>query len=243
MGSFSGGLYSFLTGARWRVGYAGAGERFLNVRLPRPAVSHAYDSAPALADALGASCADHPLFRVGNAEAAEALRALAEHGLAAEGRVRPFVALFAGGHLHKRWPPDRWLALARELESRGLRFAIFVGPEEGRLESALREEPALLPRLVSPRPLRAFAAMLARSRLVVTPDSGPMHLAVALGVPTIALFQNRESDFYRPRGAEDRALFRPTVEDVLAAVASHPRGRELRAWSDAVPTTMTAKVS
>ena len=53
MGSFSGGLYSFLSGARYRIGVEGRGERFLNVLLPRPVCQHAYDDAVLLGEALG----------------------------------------------------------------------------------------------------------------------------------------------------------------------------------------------
>jgi ADP-heptose:LPS heptosyltransferase len=40
--------------------------------------------------------------------------------------------------------------------------------------------------------LRAFAAALSRARAVLTADTGPMHLAVALGVPTVELFSHTE---------------------------------------------------
>ncbi|WP_424779336.1 glycosyltransferase family 9 protein, partial [Onishia taeanensis] len=40
-----------------------------------------------------------------------------------------------------------------------------------------------------PQPLRDFAALVARSGVLISPDSGPLHLAAALEVPTIALMQ------------------------------------------------------
>lgn len=219
-GSFSGGLYTFLSGARYRIGWQGRGDRFLNVRLPRSRVTHAYDSAPAFARSMGVSCADRPVYRVSRAEDAEAVRILGELGLADEGTVRPFLALFVGGHLGKRWPQNLWLAFARELERLGTVFVVFLGPEEVAFAARLRSELSPSVCIVSPQPMRVFAALLARARLLVTPDSGPMHLGAALGVPIVALLQTEKSEFYRPRGTHDRALVQPTAEMVVAAVTT-----------------------
>jgi heptosyltransferase III len=219
-GSFSGGLYTFLSGARYRIGFAGRGNRFLNVRLPRSRVGHAYDNAPAFARAMGASCPDHPVYHVSSAEDAEAVRILGELGLVDGGTVRPFLGVFVGGHLRKRWPQHLWLTFARELERMGIVFVVFLGPEEVRFAARLRAELSPSVRIISPRPIRIFAALLARARLLVTPDSGAMHLAAALGVPIIGLLQNEKSEFYRPRGIHDQVLMQPSVDMVVAAVTA-----------------------
>jgi len=75
--------------------------------------------------------------------------------------------------------------------------------------------------VVEPQPLRTFAAVLAAARLVVTPDSGPMHLAAAVGTPVIAVLASRGSTFFGPRGPADVALIEPNVPDVVAAVRNH----------------------
>lgn len=219
-GSFSGSLYTFLTGARYRVGCVGRGERFINVRLPRLQVAHAYDSAPAFARALGVDCRDRPLYRVAAAEDAAALALLGELGLlASDGAMLPFIAMFVGGHLSKRWPAEKWLDLVAGLDRAGLPFVVFLGPEEVALEGRLRRA---LPegRILLPQPLRLFAALVARARLFVTPDSGPMHLAAALGVPALVMLQIPRSSFYAPRGPDDRSLVQPTAAEALAAIVS-----------------------
>src|SRR6185369_11401170 len=53
LGSFSGGLYAYLTGARDRLGCAGKADRFLTVRLPPISPPHVYDGAVELARHLG----------------------------------------------------------------------------------------------------------------------------------------------------------------------------------------------
>ncbi len=217
-GSFSGGLYTFLSGARYRIGWNGRGDRFVNVRLSRGPVTHAYESAPALARSMGATCADRPIYAVSRAEDEAALRILADLGLAVDGAIRPFVGVFVGGHLRKRWPQTLWLAFARELERLAVPFVIFLGPEEAAFSARLHAELSPSARILPPQPLRTFAAVLARARLFVSPDSGPMHLAAALRVPVLALLQMERSEFYRPHGAEDRALVRPTPEMAAEAV-------------------------
>jgi heptosyltransferase-3 len=221
LGSFSGGMYCFLSGARHRAGCEGSGARFLNVRFPAPSLAHAYDGAPALARCLGATCVDRPVYRVSDAEGAVALRFLAELALVDEGCVRPFVGLFIGGHLNKRWPREDWLELARALDRVGVPFVVFLGPEEALFEQSLREALSRFARVVSPQPIRVFAALVARARLLVTPDSGPMHLAAAVGVPTISVLRSDASRFYAPRGSEDRMLVGATPAAVLASVVSH----------------------
>jgi heptosyltransferase-3 len=98
MGSFSGGLYTFLSGARYRVGVPRRNERFLNVRLPETPVTHSYDGPVAFARHLGVACVDHPVYAVSADEIAAAHRLLRNLGLVAGDAVQPFASLFIGGH-------------------------------------------------------------------------------------------------------------------------------------------------
>jgi len=220
MSSFSGGLYAYLTGAPHRIGHRGAADPFLTVRLPVPARSgHVCDRFAAFARQLGEPSAERPLYVVSPHEACEAGARLAETSLAGQVRHGVFVALFVGGHMDKRWPVERWLALVDELVACGCPLLVFVGPEERGLVARFAEHApgAVIP----PGGLRAFAALLARATLVVTPDSGALHLSVALGRPTVALLQRERSLRFRPRGRDDVVLLRPGVADVLAALRTH----------------------
>jgi heptosyltransferase-3 len=229
MGSFSGGLYVWLSGARHRLGVPRRNERFLDVRLPPTPVGHAYDGPVAFAAHLGVGCADRPTYVVSPAEECGARDLLAERGLVdVAGRIAPFVALFVGGHGAKRWPVERWTELAGQLAEQGLRVVVLAGPEESdglpRLRAALRDRAVL----VEPQPLRTFAALLAAAALVVTPDSGPMHLAVAVGTPVLAVLASRGSTFFGPRGPADVVLLEPTVAEVVAEVQGHATYELLR---------------
>ena len=84
-----------------------------------------------------------------------------------------------------------WSDLARELRRRlpGMREAIFVGPKEVWLGVRVHEESGKLHPVLGPDlDLAGLAAAMAELDLLVTNDSGPMHLAAAVGVPCVALF-------------------------------------------------------
>ena len=222
MGSFSGALYTYLTGARYRVGCGGKTDRFLNVRLPEAHVAHPYERRVAFARLLGASCPHHPVYEISLAERSAALALLERYELAAQSVALPFIALFVGGHLKKRWPAAYWIELARSLTRSGGRVVVFLGPEEAQFESRYRRELPLGVRVLAPQPLRIFAALWSAARLIVTPDSGPMHLAAAFSIPVIAILRGESSGAYAPRGPQDRSLVWPTVTAAVAAVVSHP---------------------
>jgi len=104
-----------------------------------------------------------------------------------------FVGLAPGAEwgASKRWPMRHWADLAHELRRRipGVREAIFVGPKETWLGVRVHEESGKIHPLLGPDlDLAGLAATLAHLDLLVTNDSGPMHLAAALGVPCVALF-------------------------------------------------------
>jgi heptosyltransferase III len=235
MGSLSGALYGWLAGGRRRVGPDGRGRRLLDVRLAEPRVSHVYDWAPAIARQLGARCEPRPIFEVLPSDAAAAREALVAHGLAdAAGRPLPFVLVFPGGHQKKRWPDQHWLLLCERLARRGARVLVALGPEEHRLARPLRSLAHHGVRLLAPGSIRRFGAILSRARLVVTADSGPLHLSAAVGAPTVALLQREASRRYAPRGPHDRWVVAPTVDEAEEVVVDHP------AWSEVVEQSAEA---
>lgn len=94
-----------------------------------------------------------------------------------------------GGWVSKCWTPERYGALSLELWRRhGLRSLINVSPSQGQLaQSVLGAAGDSNPLVVSP-PLQELAALAAGARLVIGADTGPVHLAAALGTRVVALF-------------------------------------------------------
>jgi heptosyltransferase-2 len=116
--------------------------------------------------------------------------ARAEAAALLDGAARPLVALAPGATwATKRWAPERFAALAEALHADGLGLVLCAGPGDAAAVAAFRAA-CRAPIAADLTPLRvpAMAAALARVRLLVACDSGPVHLASALGTPALALF-------------------------------------------------------
>ena len=115
----------------------------------------------------------------------------------------------------KRWPPERFGALARALLDDGLAVALTHGPGEAELAEAVSAEtggravPLPTPDLV------VLAEVLRRARVFAGGDTGPLHLAGLVGTPQVALFGPKDPTVYGPfPAAEDRV--RVLVRDDVA---------------------------
>jgi len=221
--SFSAALFAYLSGARQRLGITGHGDRFLTICVDPPLSKRPYDRAKHYARVLGVGCSPRTQYRVSGAEDEVAVAILSRLGLRRDRAVAPFLAAFVGGHLSKRVPRQDWLDLFGELRRIGLTVVVFVGLEETAFADLLRSNTAAPVYVVPPQPLRVFGALLARATLLLTPDSGPMHLAAALDVPIIALLRRERSRRWLPGRPEDRELLRPDAATVLATLRQHPR--------------------
>jgi ADP-heptose:LPS heptosyltransferase len=135
----------------------------------------------------------------------------------------PLVGLFPGaGHEERRWPLARFAQLAETLiHGDGVRPVIFLGPEERHMVSDIRasfpSEVVVFDRLTIPQ----LAAALARLAVFVSNDTGPMHIAAAVGTPVVVLLDRRAPDTYIPLNESKRVIYSKTipempVEDVYA---------------------------
>lgn len=178
-----------LTRAPWRVGYArGDAELFLNwlVNIPTEDELHECDVHLQLlrdllpdADVLGPRRAA-PHYDVQSDEKRDAAERFRAWGLTP---AEP-IGLFVGARGRKKWPVSRFVEIAEKLVASGTPCILFGGPVEQDELDGLQTSAVVAP----PLDLRAFAAALASCRLVVSADTGPMHLAVAVGCPTVELF-------------------------------------------------------
>jgi len=123
-----------------------------------------------------------PQFFIGQAATDWARRWLDEQGM---GR-RAFAALAPGAaHFTKRWPLERWRAAAERLNERGLSLVTVGGADDRSLGEAL--VPLAL-NAAGVSSLQQTGALLAQARLVVSGDTGVMHMATGVGTPVVALF-------------------------------------------------------
>ena len=89
----------------------------------------------------------------------------------------------------KCWPAERYMRVGRRLTEGGRRgVLVFAGPGEEGLAKQVAEGIGSAAVVVAGQTLRQLMALVARCDVFITNDSGPMHLATALGVPVVAIF-------------------------------------------------------
>jgi ADP-heptose:LPS heptosyltransferase len=145
-------------------------------------------------------------------------RMLQEHGAAGE---QPLVGLFPGASLpQKRWPLERFAELASRLEHNdGARIVLFLGPEEETMARQVRATFSSSAVVLEGLTLSQFASAAARLALLVSNDTGPMHLAAAVGTPVLLLLgaSMRGPYWFGPVGDHHRTITRPSLLQITAA--------------------------
>ncbi|MFQ5344004.1 MAG: glycosyltransferase family 9 protein, partial [Anaerolineae bacterium] len=232
-----GALLSALAGIPVRIGYATPETRpFLTTAIDytpdRHAVSHNLALVEALAQTAGRVVPNierRLRFDLTPGERAFARQFLAHHGIGSNEIV---VGLHPGaGDPSKLWPARRWAAVADRLaEALGARIVITGSPAERDLAGTIAGYMRTMPLIAAGETtLGQAAALLNRCRLVIGADTGPMHLAVALGVPTVHLYGPFDPALFGPWGSPERhRIVRApsgrvsdiTEADVLAAVSA-----------------------
>ncbi|RMG43109.1 MAG: lipopolysaccharide heptosyltransferase family protein [Acidobacteria bacterium] len=215
-GSLTGALAVRLSAAPLTVGGDGTpyAPLFSLRAPPPPAGSHRIEGLLGMLRLVGVEGVDPRMWvHLDRSERRWAAERFAAYGLAGT-RV---VGLNVGARGDKRWPFDRFLELAGLLRRRpDVRCLLFVGPEE---ERRFREASGGLPEgIVCDRTFdpRRFAALLERCDVVVSADTGPMHLAAAVGTPVVALFRRDNVEEFRPLGRGHRVLHDPSGPEVEA---------------------------
>lgn len=201
-----GALAAQLAGVPRRVGYAVPEVApFLTESVPYVGCRHEVERNLALAGALVgrelvAGDEDRLEFPVRPEEADEAEALLAGEGVRAG---EPILAVHPGaGSALKLWTPEGFAAVADTLADRLSARVILTGSAAERDLAATVAERARL-RMISVAgrtSLGALAAIFRRARLVVGTDSGPLHLAVAVGAPTVHLFGPVDHRTFGPWG-------------------------------------------
>ncbi|MBI5520045.1 MAG: glycosyltransferase family 9 protein [Desulfovibrio sp.] len=197
--------------------YARCRADFLRQRLEALNVPQRY--ALALDDTPPPAAEVRPVIHLSHQETIAAREHLGHIGL-----TKPFVALHPfATHPHKAWPMGYWLSLIPLIERQGLDW-IIVGKNPDHLQAL--DDPR---NLTGRTALRETCAILAQARALVTGDSGPMHLATAVGTPVVALFGPTAKvwGFY-PSGPFDTVLERdlPCRPCSLHGTTRCKRGRE-----------------
>jgi heptosyltransferase II len=108
----------------------------------------------------------------------------------------------------KRWPVERFIAAAKEIQQQTkCSWILFGGKDDAALtyqiRSALSGNGPSVHNLAGKTSLRELMALLSLCRVFLTNDSGPMHLAAALGVPVVAIFGSTSAELTGPVSSGD----------------------------------------
>jgi len=126
----------------------------------------------------------------------------------------PYVVMNAGGNWDlKRWPKENFADLVRQIsEDYGIRVLIPGARKDVRLAEEIarlsKADPVIL---AGKTDLKQLLALLKKARLVVSSDSGPMHMANCVGTPVITVFGPTCPEVTGPRGKGSAVVLRKDV--------------------------------
>jgi len=123
-----------------------------------------------------------------------------------ENIVGSFVVINPGSKSHiKRWSAEGFAAVADSIVSECGMKVIFIGTENDKdvVAGTIIKMKGAYHNFVSKTNIRQLAALIKRSRLVITNDSAPLHLACAVGTKTLAIFGPTDPKKYGPTGDLD----------------------------------------
>lgn len=206
---------AYLAGVPARVGQSRefGGSLLSHWVTPPDDAVHQVDRALHLLEAVGVPAAGTQLA-LGVPEAAReaAASALRAAGLAP---ATPYAVLAPGASCpSRRWPPERFAAVAARLARAGLPVAVAGSEKEAPLVAAVVEGAATagVVGLAGAVDVPGLAALVDGAAVAVTNNSGGMHLADALGTPLVALFAGTELEQqYAPRGTPTTLFRVPTA--------------------------------
>jgi heptosyltransferase-2 len=200
--SLATGLPPFLAGVPWRLGYRQGRPLLMNLgrtaavrrrwwqpregprRVPTPMPEYYHDLLDELSLAPGGH---HPELAVPAADDAWVAGHLRSLGIA---DPTPLLLLVVGANFgaSKLWPPERFAAVAKELQRRrGMRALVLVGPGEVELGERIASEGGAICLSQPVLPLDKLKALVARGALMITGDTGPRHIAVAFDRKVVCL--------------------------------------------------------
>jgi lipopolysaccharide heptosyltransferase II len=210
-GLFRSGVISYLSGARLRVGFANAREwapLFYNRKISVPTVQmHAIDRYLLFLDQLGLSkeAFDYGLCMEEGAKVAVA-KLLLQQGISGDGAL---IILNPNARWEtKKWLPERFAALAGRLVNELDSQVVIIGTpsERKEAEGITALTGGRIINLAGATGLLELGALLERADLMITCDSGPMHLAAAVGTRVLALFGPTDPARTGPYGQGHRVI-------------------------------------
>ena len=216
-------ILGFLSGAPHRL-YSRRENRsldFLSNFKPRPAKepisAHLVDRYLELLKPLGIQNAPRiPVLKTGAADDF-AVETMLKKEKAQSGEL--LVGLFPGaGHTGRIWPLERFAEVADHLiRNDRVRVIVFAGPEEREMVPQMRTAFPAKTIFFDRLTIAQLVSAQARLTLFISNDTGPAHVAAAVGTPVIVLFDRPDPHSYVPMGEQNRLIFSPSIARISVA--------------------------
>lgn len=222
--SFRSALLVAAAGIPLRVGFStSAGRYFYNRRVTYRRDFHEIERNLSLLMPLGIDCSNiyksdeaRPHIEITAEDQAKVDNWLAGAGLPAG---KPIAAIAAGSvWATKRWLPENFAQLAKRLAGQGFAVILIGGPQDAAISAEIAETANIgnshqqVLNAAGQLSLRESAALIGRAKVLISNDSAPLHLAVAVSTPIVAIFGATVTDFgFYPYGKHDIVVENKTL--------------------------------
>ncbi len=207
--SFTRALLAYLSGIPVRVGYATKNRRrLLTHPIPEPAEPvHRSDYYINMFESFGVKFRDKKTFLSVSVEAKDKIDdLLSKNGIRREDYL--LVVNPGGNWALKRWPADNFNKLLKKVSFyEGIKIVISGAPKDKLLAENISKgmnKKALI--IAGEMSIKELIALMKRADLVLSADSGPLHLANALGTKTIAIFGPTNKNITGPKGSGEATI-------------------------------------
>ncbi len=221
--SLNGALLTRLSGARYRIGYdRGDAGSYMNVlvALPQPDTYMADAIRDIVRPILPGMLDYRTALYVSEDDRAFAAVWLAEREFT---QYDPFFVVHPGGKGKKRWEASNFAMLVDRVTSvTGARVVVAGGGADADIVREMKSVTKYGFETLEGVTVGQMAAVIERCDVFISGDTGPMHVAAALGRPVVAVFLSSNPQVYGPRGKYSRVVTGPegmvSVDDVLTAI-------------------------
>lgn len=206
--TLEGALWTFLSGAGYRVGYDTRKRGFLFNRplKPEPEGKHIIDEILTIVQSIGLETRKKSLSLSASKEAEETIQKFLREKGVKSGEM--LIGIHPGGYyITQRWLPERFAEVANRLiQKHKARIILMGGPKEEKLIAEIEAGMTQQPISVVNQPLGNLLALIQACQLLICNNSGPLHMATAVGTPTVSTMGPTIPERWWPRGDEHQVI-------------------------------------
>lgn len=221
--SFNNVLLTYLSGARYRLGYdRGDARSFLNILAPlHPENTYMSNALLGLAKFISPNVGEFPMtYYLSDADKIFADEWLRKHNIM---DFDSFFTIHPGGKGKKRWATKNFAALLDRInEEIGAKIVVISGKTEKDTVNIIKGLSKTQFEVLENVKVGQMAAVIDRCNMFISGDTGPMHVSAALDRPTVGIFVSSNFHVYGPRGRNGRIVISKgndsSCDDVMVAI-------------------------